>query len=101
MTLNSAKNADVRKEHSVPNKTDPTAAEHSSANKTDMTTKFNKNDKTTGEKKDQRKEWDKHHDKLANTTPEKIFANDPHINKSTTLRLRDFANRYKRRFPPP
>ncbi|KAF5674411.1 hypothetical protein FCIRC_7802 [Fusarium circinatum] len=88
MVLNSAKNADVRKEHSDPNKTAPKAAEHSSAdvneNMTDIITKSNKNDKTAGEKKDRRKVWNEHYGKLANATPEKLLTKDPHLKEAPT-----------------
>ncbi|KAF5250930.1 hypothetical protein FANTH_3984 [Fusarium anthophilum] len=88
MALNSAKNADVRKEHSVLKTTAPKAAENSSAdvneNKTDMVTKSNKNDKTADEKKDRHKVWDEHNDKLAKATPEEFLAEDPHLKEAPT-----------------
>ncbi|KAF5990149.1 hypothetical protein FBULB1_196 [Fusarium bulbicola] len=88
MALNSAKNADVCKEHSAPNKTAPEAAVHSSTDvnesKTGMITKFDKNDKTAGEKKDRRKVWNEHYGKLANATPEKLLTKDPHLKEAPT-----------------
>lgn len=60
MATDSAKNADVPKEQSIPdNKTTPEAAEHSSTevdkNKTDMTNNVKKDDKTGDVKKNRRK----------------------------------------------
>ncbi|KAF5609792.1 uncharacterized protein FSUBG_3789 [Fusarium subglutinans] len=99
MAFNSAKNAAGRKEHSTPNKAAPEAAEHSSIdvneNKTDMIIKSNKNDKTAGEKKDRRKVWGEHYDKLASTTPEKFLAKDPHLKEvPTAMRLPSKAREY-------
>lgn len=106
MATDSAKNADVPKEQSIPdNKTTPEAAEHSSTevnkNKTDMTNNVKKDDKTGDVKKNRRKVRDEHYDKLANTTPEESLAKNPHLSKSTCPHLRDFANKYKRVFPLP
>ncbi|CVK86461.1 uncharacterized protein FMAN_06268 [Fusarium mangiferae] len=91
MATDSTNHADVPKEQSIPDdKTTPEAAEHSSAEVNN-----NKNDRTVDVKKNRRKVWVEHYDKLSNTTPDEFLAKNPHLKGiPTTMKLPSEAHEY-------
>ncbi|KAF5626109.1 hypothetical protein F52700_8825 [Fusarium sp. NRRL 52700] len=84
MAIDTTKNSDISKEQSITdNKSTPEVAGNPSVgvneNKTDMQSNTSKGDKTVDEKKDRRKGWNRHYDKLANSTPEELLPTSPDL----------------------